>query len=282
MTQLANQHILIDNTRIAYGVYGTGDPLVLIHGTPSSSYIWRNVLPACVEAGYQVHVYDLLGFGLSERPWDTTIDTSVTGQVPILRGLMDAWGLDQAHVVAHDIGGAVAKRYALEEPERFRSLTLIDIVSYDSWPSPRTIQQMQDGLEKLITKPNGDHRQHYTEWLLTAVHNKQQLADSALPIYLEYISGPIGQGSLYQHQVSHYDSVHTMNISDQLHKLGELPVQLLWGENDAWQVKSWATRLHEAIPGSQLHLIKNCGHFAMEDQPEKVTSLILDFLAKHT
>ena len=280
MKLLANQHVLINNTRIAYGIYGEGEPLILIHGTPSSSYIWRNVMPACVAAGYKVYVYDLLGFGLSERPWDTKLDTSVTGQVPILHGLMDVWGLEQAHVVAHDIGGAVAKRYALEAPERFRSLTLIDIVSFDSWPSPRTIQQMQDGLDKLINKPDADHRRHYTEWLLTAVSNEQKLIDSALPVYLEYISGPVGQGSLYQHQVGHYDSIHTMNVSDQLHRLGELPVQILWGENDAWQVKLWATRLHEAIPNSDLHLIKECGHFAMEDQPEAVTDLILSFLGR--
>ena len=164
------------------------------------------------------------------------------GQVPILRGLMDAWGLSSAHVVAHDIGGAVAKRLALESPERFRSLTLIDIVSYDSWPSKRTIQQMQEGLDKLINKPDAEHRAHYTEWLLTTVVNKEKLAGSALPIYLEYISGPVGQGSLYQHQVGHYDPIHTMNVVDDLPRLGQLPVQLLWGADDEWQVKSWATR----------------------------------------
>ncbi len=281
MTILANQHILIENTRIAYGVYGEGDPLILIHGTPSSSYIWRHVLPVCVEAGYQVYVYDLLGFGLSERPWDVRIDTSVTGQVPILRGLIQAWGLPSAHIVAHDIGGAAAKRFALENPEQVRTLTLIDIVSYDSWPSPRTIQQLQDGLDNLINKPDAEHRAHYAEWLLSAVANKEKLADSALPIYLEYISGPVGQGSLYQHQVSHYDPIHTMNVSEDLPKLGQLPVQILWGADDQWQVKSWATRLHEAILGAELYVIEDCGHFAMEDQPEIVAKRVLDFISRH-
>ena len=56
MQHLVDQHILINGTRIAYGVHGEGEPVILIHGTPSSSYIWRNVMPMLVEAGYKVYV----------------------------------------------------------------------------------------------------------------------------------------------------------------------------------------------------------------------------------
>ena len=56
MTHLVDQHTLINDTRIAHGVHGEGEPVVLIHGTPSSSYIWRNILPSLVEAGYKVNV----------------------------------------------------------------------------------------------------------------------------------------------------------------------------------------------------------------------------------
>ena len=65
MNHIVTGHTLINDTRIAYGVHGSGEPVVLIHGTPSSSYIWRNVMPHLVAAGYQVHVFDLLGYGLS-------------------------------------------------------------------------------------------------------------------------------------------------------------------------------------------------------------------------
>ena len=50
---------------------------------------------------------------------------------------MDYWGMEAAHIVAHDIGGAIAQRLAIFSPERLRSLTLIDVVSFDSWPSRR-------------------------------------------------------------------------------------------------------------------------------------------------
>jgi pimeloyl-ACP methyl ester carboxylesterase len=282
MPHLVTDHALIRNSRIAHGTHGTGSPVVLIHGTPSSSYIWRNVVPGLPAAGYKVHVYDLLGFGLSERPWSPGTDTSVTGQVPVLRELLDHWNLDAAHIIAHDIGGAVAKRFALEDPDRVTSLTLIDIVSYDSWPSRRTREQMQAGLDALISAADADHRAHYRDWLLSTVENKDGLAGSALDTYLDFISNPVGQGSLYQHQVMHYDPKHTQEIAARLPDLSKGPVQLIWGANDAWQVVDWAHKLHAAIPGSELHVLENCGHFAMEDQPEAVTALLLDFLSRQS
>lgn len=280
MPQLVTEQVLINDTRIAHGVRGEGAPVVLIHGTPSSSYIWRNILPPLVEAGYKVHVFDLLGYGLSERPWNPETDTSVTGQVPILEGLLTHWGLDDLHIVAHDIGGGVAQRFALQSPERVRSLTMIDVVSFDSWPSKRTREQMQGGLEKLIEAPDAEHRAHFRDWLLSTVQNKERLAETAMETYLEFISGPVGQGSLFQHQVRHYRPDHTSEIADRYPELGRLPVQLIWGADDAWQVVSWAERLQAAIPGSELHVVEDCGHFAMEDQPQRISALLVDFLKR--
>ena len=278
---LANQHTLINNVRISHGIYGSGSPVVLIHGTPSSSYIWRNIMPALVAAGHQVHVYDLLGYGLSERPCDMSIDTSVTGQVPILEGLLDLWGLETFHLIAHDIGGAVAQRFAIQSPERIRTLTMLDAVSYDSWPSRRTHEQMQAGLEKLIKASDDDHRAHFRDWLYSTVENKQRLADTSMETYLDFICGPVGQGSFFQHQVMHYDPKHTDEVAPRYAELGTNPVQLIWGADDAWQVTDWAHKLHKAIPNSELHILEECGHFSMEDQPEKICALLVDFLNRH-
>jgi pimeloyl-ACP methyl ester carboxylesterase len=137
MTNLLPENTLVLGQRIANGVHGSGEPVVLVHGTPSSSFIWRNIAPALVDSGHKVHLLDLLGYGLSERPWDPVIDTSVSGQVPILKGLISHWGLHRTHIVAHDIGGAVAQRFCLFNPQFVKSLTLIDTVSFDSWPSSK-------------------------------------------------------------------------------------------------------------------------------------------------
>ena len=66
-------------------------------------------------------------------------------------------------MIAHDIGGVIAQRFAIQSPERVRTLTMLDAVSYDSWPSRRTYEQMQAGLEKLIKASDADHREHFRE-----------------------------------------------------------------------------------------------------------------------
>ncbi|MTI42973.1 pimeloyl-ACP methyl ester carboxylesterase [Roseibium hamelinense] len=282
MQHIVNDHILINGQRIAHGIHGTGEPVILLHGTPSSSLIWRDVVPRLTKAGYQVHVYDLLGFGLSERPRDPAVDTSVSAQGPVLEALMNHWGLESAHLIGHDLGGAIAKRLAIFRPALARSLTLIDIVSFDSWPSPRTRELMAAGLEKMITASDADHKAHFREWLLSAVQHKQPYTDGPLDTYLEFISGPTGQASLFQHQISHYDPKHTLEVADRLDELGALPVRILWGADDAWQYPEWAHKLHAAIPGSELTILEDGGHFLMEDQPDEVSRHLIDFLDRQT
>lgn len=89
---LTPENALISGHRIAWGVMGAGAPVILIHGTPSFSYIWRNVAPRLAAGGQRVYVFDLLGFGHSERPRDPAVDTSVGAQVPIVAALLDQWG----------------------------------------------------------------------------------------------------------------------------------------------------------------------------------------------
>lgn len=282
MDPLANQHVLINNQRIAYGVYGSGEPIVLLHGTPSSSLIWRKVLPLLLSAEFKVHLFDLLGYGLSERPWDQSVDTSITGQLPILEGLLSHWELDKAHIVAHDIGGGIAQRFSVFSPEKVSSLTLIDVVSFDSYPSKRTRQMMEGGLEAISRASSPEHEQRFKDWLLSAVHNRASFADTSLDTFLGYISGPVGQASIFQHQIRHYDPKHTLEVADRLGSLEHLPVQLIWGARDSWQVTDWAYKLHEAIPGSELSIIDDCGHFSPEDQPGEISRVLLNFLSRAT
>ncbi len=274
MTKLVNDNVIIGGSRIAYGVHGEGEPLLLIHGTPFFSHIWRKVLPSLVDAGHNVYIYDLLGFGHSERPRDPSVDTSVSGQLPVLLELMTHWGIESCHVVAHDIGGAIAQQLGIFHPERIKTLTIIDTVSFDSWPSKRTREQMAAGLESLIGASDAEHRRHFSEWIYSAAFDHENLAAGPHDAYLDMISGPVGQASLFQHQIMHYDPGHTLKVVDRLHELENLPVQFIWGANDQWQVVDWAHKLHAAVPGSTLHILENCGHLVPEDQPEKLSELV--------
>lgn len=274
---LLDQHVIINGRRIATGCHGEGLPVVLVHGTPAHSIIWRNVVPVLVAAGLKVHLFDLLGFGASEVPQDQ--DTSVAAQRLLLEHLLDHWGLQRTHMIAHDIGGATALRFAIDAPDRLHSLTIADIVSYDSWPSA-SWQHIREHYAEHAVMDADEHRQLMIRQLRMAVFNKDIMQGKVLDAYLAPITGLIGQQGFYKNQVAHYDSRYTEDFAVQLPQLN-VPVQILWGAKDEWQPSSYAHRLHADIPGSTLHLINNAGHFLMEDEPLVFADKAIAFVHKH-
>ena len=271
---LLNGHAVISGHRIATGIHGGGTPLVLVHGTPAHAIIWRELVPLFVGAGFHVHLYDLLGFGASERPVDA--DTSVAAQVTLLAALLDHWQLPTTHLFGHDIGGAIALRLAFEQGARLRSLTIADAPSYDSWPSP-TWKQMHDEYAQCALTPASEHRSTMARQLGMAVFHKDRMQGETLMRYLEPLCGVVGQPSFYQHQVAHYNACYTMDFAEKLPQL-KVPVQILWGSQDEWQPVAYAYRLQRDIPGATLHLYEQAGHFLMEDAPLPVAAQVIVFV----
>jgi pimeloyl-ACP methyl ester carboxylesterase len=89
---------------VAYEVFGQEPPVVLVHGTPTRSYLWRGVVPTLAKRN-RIYVYDLVGFGESERRDGQ--DLSIAAQARLPRELVEAWGLEKPAAVGHDIGGGI-------------------------------------------------------------------------------------------------------------------------------------------------------------------------------
>ncbi|MEU9222613.1 alpha/beta hydrolase [Streptomyces sp. NPDC048376] len=271
--------LIVDGVRISYRDRGEGEPVVFVHGTPSYSYEWRNVVPHIEAAGYRAITYDLPGYGRSERPVGR--DTSVAAQTDLLGGLLDALGIQQATIVAHDIGGAIGQRFAIAHPERVRRLMIIDTVSYDSWPSKTWRKIINERLGEHMQLPQDAFDAILTRQLeMTVAGGAATMTGDVLDAYLAPHQSALGRVSFFEHQVRHYDSRYTEEITDQLTSL-TMPVRILWGERDQWQPLTYGRRLAEDIPNARLTVIPGAGHFVMEDAPERVTEEILDFIASH-
>lgn len=183
MRSMLDSHILVDGVRIAYAdTGGQGAPVVLIHGTPSHSYIWREVAPGLEGEGHRVLLFDLLGYGLSERPVDA--DTSVAAQARILRKLLDKLDMERVRIVGHDTGGAIAMIFAVDAPERVERLALIDTVSYDSWPSESWRRIIRERLSDYGTMPLEDFRRMMGRQLSMTVYDKRRMGGQVLEAYL--------------------------------------------------------------------------------------------------
>ncbi len=275
MSELLDSEVVLDGARLAYRDHGTGEPVVFLHGTPSHSFIWRDVVPEVERAGYRVVLLDLLGYGRSERP--LTHDTSVRGQAQVLQDLLRHLDIDRFCLVAHDIGGAIAQLLATAQPRRVRKMMLVDTVSYDSWPSETWQTIIRDHLDDYAAIPARDFEAMLTRQLRMTVADPDRMSGEVLDAYLAPHRSALGRASFFEHQVRHYDSEPTQQVVPALTRL-TMPVRLLWGARDSWQPLPYAERLAADIPDSELTVIDDGGHFLMEDQPARVRSEVLDFL----
>ena len=120
--------------QIAYHRFGHGPSVALIHGIPTWSHLWRNVIPPLVEDGFEVIAVDLLGYGDSGKPIGADLGIAAQAErlATVLRKLK--WG--GRAIVGHGIGGGVAQLVCANDLEAAERLILIDTVAYDSFPEP--------------------------------------------------------------------------------------------------------------------------------------------------
>ena len=270
-----DRNLLVDGVRLAYRDRGEGEPVVFVHGTPSWSHEWRHVVPAVEAAGHRVVTYDLLGYGDSERPLDR--DTSVAAQTDLLVGLLDELGLERPSLITHDIGGAIGQRIAVLHPQRARRLMLIDAVSYDSWPSETWREIIRTRLESYAAMSAADFEEMLTRQLRMTVAGT--MSDDDLRAYLAPHRTAPGRASFFEHQVRHYDSRYTEELTDAArghrdarpHRVGRP------GPVAARRLRRSASPRTSPAPSSSS--CPHAGHFLMEDEPERVTREVLDFLS---
>src|SRR3954464_11952687 len=115
-----------DGVSLAVADEGAGPAVVLLHGFPDSSVLWRHQVRALVDAGLRVIAPDLRGFGESDRPEDVE-DYRLVHAVNDLVAVLDALGVDRAHVVGHDWGAGVAWVFAALHPERVERLVAMSV-----------------------------------------------------------------------------------------------------------------------------------------------------------
>ena len=266
--------LTLSSTEVAYDVLGFGPPLVLVHGTPSNSSIWRNVALRLADR-FSVYSYDLPGFGQSERK--EGLDVSISNQARVLAELVEALDLDAPSIAGHDIGGATVLRAHLVEGVPFDCIALIDSVALRPWITPTT-RHVKAHLDVYETMPTETFEAIVASHLRTATYHPMD--ELTIEAYLDQWKGESGQ-KLYLQKDDQLDEVDTAGFEPLLPSIS-VPVRIVWGENDAWLPPDMAERLHDLIPNSDLILLPETGHFAMEDSPQEVAATLFDFFTNCT
>jgi len=263
-------NVLNEPVRVAYTDKGSGPPLLLLHGIPTWSFLFHEMIDQLSE-NFRVIAPDMLGYGYSDLR--DCFDRSIEIQADMIESLLAYLGISQAHFVAHDIGGGVAMILADRSPELVRSMVLSNSVAYDSWPIEEMLSLAHPKNAKM--KPE-DMRQLLSKTFEVGLSRKErrtsEFEEGIMTPYLERE----GIVSMVRNAAS-LNTNHTTCLTSKLHKLTQ-PTLFIWGIDDQWQPVSTAERLVNDLPDAQLHRVENCSHWVPQDAPEEFTTATIDFL----
>lgn len=253
-----------------------GVPVVLLHGIPTSAYLYRDVMRALMEERDCV-AFDWPGFGASAKP--RRLDLTHGARAAHLDALLDALGLREVDLVVHDVAGPAGILHAVRNPARVRRLVVLNTTLHkrDYHPPLPALAQLvpvlRDATRPLFTRPVFDH--FFTRGLArpqrmnrAVLENHWRLArrdDGLRHVLGTWAALPEGADAVREARAG----------------LATFPrdVLVLFGADDPYLPPPNAERLAQAFPHATLHLLAGAGHFLQEDAPEDVAERIARFLA---
>lgn len=260
----------LDGARVYYyaaGRRGGGDPIVLVHGFPTSSHLWQPVVPLLPD-GHRVVVVDLLGYGRSDRPAGR--DVSIRGHAERMRQVLDALGIERACIVGHDIGGGIAQVMALRWPQRVSALVLVNAVAYDAWPQREV--KMARAMLPLTRHLPATFLLSVLRTDLLRGYAEAERGAHAIERYVKPFASPEGRDAFFEHLLA-LDPRDTAALAP---RLGDIvaPTAVVWGAHDPFLPASIGERLARDIPGATLDVIAEGRHFTPEEHAERVAAAI--------
>ncbi|MFD1564479.1 alpha/beta fold hydrolase [Haloarchaeobius amylolyticus] len=264
--------ISVDRHDLTVSYYDEGNtdaaetPLVFLHGIPTWSYLWRGVAPA-FEDDRRVIAPDFVGYGNSAM--HDGFDRSIRAQEQVLDGLLARLEVDQIDLVAHDIGGGVALRYAAHNSDAVGKLVLSNAIAYDSWP----IQFIVDlGLPATINDMSVDDvDEQLTQTFQTTLIDPD---DEFVEAMVSRFRSDEGRISLSRNAIATNTS-HTTEID-----YGAITAEtyFIWGENDEFQPIQFAERLNDDLENTAGIARLDANHWVPEDRSTAFVDNLSNFL----
>jgi pimeloyl-ACP methyl ester carboxylesterase len=228
---------------------------------------------------------DLLGLGDTETP--PQADWSLPAQAEMILGFLDALELERVHLVGHDHGAALGQLLAARHPQRIDRLVITNAEAYDNWPS-----RDERPFVRLTQLPLVGQAFLWASSLrpvarlvfASAVHDSKVLTAELLDGYIRAnLSDGRRRSKTRRFLGGQLDPAHnrcTIELLDGLTQF-ERPTMIVWGLDDPHFGPEWAEKLYRDIPGAErLEFLPDTGHLLMEERPQELASLVLDFLQK--
>ncbi|MDH5721201.1 MAG: alpha/beta fold hydrolase [Spirochaetia bacterium] len=264
--------INIDGFIMNYTDEGEGDNLLFVHGTPSWSFGYRNVIKK-LSSKYRCIAPDHLGFGLSEKP--ENIDYTPQGHAKRLKDFIKELKLKSFHIVVHDFGGPIGLSCAIDMPEKINSITILNtwlwpLNDYTHFAKPSKIIKTVFGKflylnlnfsAKVLVKKGFYNKKNLTK-IIHRHYIKPQNKQARKAAY-EFALSLLGESDWYA------------KLWENKNKIQGIPTKILWGMKDELLpadllLEKW----REGFPAASVIEIKDCGHFIQEEKPDSVAQAI--------
>jgi haloalkane dehalogenase len=272
------RYLKLDAGTMHYVDEGAGRPIVMVHGTPDWSFVYRHLVKA-LSPRFRCIAADNIGFGLSDKPRDYSYWPDQ--QAKNLRSLIETLGLKDITLVLHDFGGPFGLAYAIERPENVRSLILMNTWMWSLRGDPH-----YERAGKLFGGALG--RFLYLRLNFSArVIMKHAMADkSRLParIHRQYIralpSASDRAGTWAYARAVIGASEWYDRLWGQRDRIRHTPALILWGMKDIAFREKELRRLETIFANGHTVRFQDAGHFVQEEQPERVGALVQEFLSR--
>ena len=262
---------------VAYRTVGTGPDVLFVHGWPVSGATFRTLLPHFADH-VTCHIIDLPGAGSSRFTDETTV--SIDQHIQSVRRVIDLLALDNVAVVGHDSGGMIA-RHALAGDTRVRAMGLINTEQphrlswrFKMFLSARYLPGIGAGLGWIAGRP----RLRRNGFVLGDAFADPSLLDGEFD---EFFLKPLHTSRRHQaaaiRLLRTFDQQYVRNL-EAIHRRIEVPVQLVWGDQDPFFPVGWAREMVGTFPDARLHVIEGAGLFSHEERPAEVAKALLPVL----
>lgn len=280
-----NRTATVNGLEIFYRESGPVDApvVVLLHGFPSSSHMYRNLIPALADS-YRVIAPDLPGFGLSAMPSRETFDYTFANFADIVDGLLEQLGAKRYALYVMDYGAPTGFRLALKHPERVTALITQNGNAYEDG-----LQAFWDPIKALWTDNSEAHRDALRPFMTLEITKFQYVdgvkdqsrLDPAAWLYDQIFLDRPGNVEIqldlfydYRNNVALYPEFQAFFRDSQV------PTLIAWGANDSIFPAEGAKAFLRDLPNAELHLLDS-GHFAFEDKADEIVPLMRDFLGRN-
>jgi pimeloyl-ACP methyl ester carboxylesterase len=245
-----------------------GRVALLLHGFPESSYMWQGVMPAVANAGWRAVAPDFAGFGDSPPDLPGTWERQIEG----LERFRQELGIERCVLAVHDWGGLIGLRWACEHPEAVDALVISSTGFFPDgkWNDVAKSLRTPDVGEQVVA---GLTRDGFGGLLRTF---NPAFDDEALDEYWKGFTGDDGrQNALDLYRSGDFGELAEYRLADL-----DVPVLIVWGENDELSPTAGAYRFDEELPDTELAVIEGAGHFVWDEQPERCAETLTAFLGR--